>query len=377
MHPDHQRYVEACSYPGKLDEVAVERHLAQYLKALGLTCGIKRMRKGGTLESEPALNKYFNTALSGYAKRQPHDARAARAARDAQAAHDARDALAARNARDALDALAARNAHDARNAQDALAARNAWNARAAHNAQDARAALAMHRFFWWRLWCFDLSWDATTHFGAKTKNVKEWSGPLFEAFIAGAWSLHWTEDTLYWIAKPVVHVETIGGRRRLHNAEYAALESDVGNLYFWHGVLVPDFVVTRPEQITVDMIDKENNAEIRRAMVERFVGGEKAYIEQAGATVIHSDTDQYGRARRLLQRDFADDEPLFMVEVTNSTAEPDGSFRKYMLPVGPQHYGGRAGRECQAAIASTWRHRGDRAKLLYEKPEDYVPQRET
>jgi len=66
-----------------------------------------------------------------------------------------------------------------------------------------------------------------------------------------------------------------------------------------------------------------------------------------------------------------------MVEVTNSTAEPDGSFRHYMLRVDPNAYGGRAARECQAAIASTWRDKRDRSKLFFARPDDYVLEIET
>lgn len=38
----------------------------------------------------------------------------------------------------------------------------------------------------------------------------------------------------------------------------------VENLYFWHGVLVPAFVVVKPEWITVQHIETESNAEVRR-----------------------------------------------------------------------------------------------------------------
>jgi hypothetical protein len=43
-------------------------------------------------------------------------------------------------------------------------------------------------------------------------------------------------------------------------------------------------------------------------------------------------TDEYGKLWRLDQRD---DEAIVMVEVVNSTAEPDGSFRDYWLRVPP------------------------------------------
>jgi hypothetical protein len=95
-----------------------------------------------------------------------------------------------------------------------------------------------------------LSWLAVTFLGARQlgkKKVEAWARPLFEAYAAGAWYLYWTDDTLFWVAKPIVHRDPAPGTRRLHHATGPALESDVENLYFWHGVLVPAFVIVRPD----------------------------------------------------------------------------------------------------------------------------------
>jgi hypothetical protein len=136
-----------------------------------------------------------------------------------------------------------------------------------------------------------MSWLACTFIGAKqleTAKPQEWSGPLFEAFCAGAWILHWTDDTLYWASKPTVHVERDpNGNRRLHNENFAALQSDVENLYFWHGVLVPAFVVVKPEWITVKHIQEEENAEVRRIMLERM--GSERFAKEAQMVVLHED----------------------------------------------------------------------------------------
>lgn len=176
-----------------------------------------------------------------------------------------------------------------------------------------------------------MSLGSTVHLGALELNkpsVAKWSEPYFRAFLDGAWFLLWTDDTLYWIAKPTVHVEPMDGRRRLHCEDGPALESDVENLYFWHGVLVPAFVVVRPDWITVEHVEKEQNAEVRRVMVERM--GYERYILESGAKLIH--TDETGA---LYRKEFTDDEPLTVVHVVNSTAEPDGTFKKYMLRVPP------------------------------------------
>jgi hypothetical protein len=108
------------------------------------------------------------------------------------------------------------------------------------------------------------------------------------AFLNGCWLIFWTADTLYWVAKPAVHTEQTEEGKRLHNDSYAALESDVENLYFVHGVLVPAFVVVRPDWITIEHIRNEENAEVRRVMTERM--GWDRFCAEAKLKVIHTDT---------------------------------------------------------------------------------------
>jgi len=119
MHPDHERYVKACEYPGELDEAAVERHLGEYLKALGVERKIVRLPVGWSLEKFPALKSYIEEVLAEFVKRAPAQP-AARAARDAMDARDAMAAMAAMAARDARDARDARAARAARAARDAF-----------------------------------------------------------------------------------------------------------------------------------------------------------------------------------------------------------------------------------------------------------------
>jgi hypothetical protein len=359
-----ERYSAACDYPGRLDEAAVAENLGVYLHALGVERKIVRLPSGWRLEEHPALLKYTNAILDDLVKRNPAFALDARAARDAIAARDARAARAA------LAALAALDARDARAARAARAARDAIDAILGGLQRFAAWCIQAYGWSWWR---FDLSWISTTYLGAlQTKNegVQRWSHPLYEAYIAGAWLLHWTEDTLYWVAKPTVHLDPAAGTRRLHNEHYAALESDVENLYFWHGVLVPAFVVVRPDWITVKHIEDETNAEVRRVMTERY--GEGRYIIDSGLKPIAR--DEFGE---LFRKDFEGDSPLVYVKVKNSTAEPDGSFRDYFLSVNPDHYKGAAGKIPHAAVASTWRKTPSGAELFFKKYEDYRPEIET
>lgn len=193
--------------------------------------------------------------------------------------------------------------------------------------------LIQSRAYWY--WDWDLSWIVTTAFGArqlKNEQVLQWSVPLYRAFVSGTWFLFWTKKTLFWVAKPTLHFEPFQGafqNRRLHNPEYAAIESDIENLYYWHGVNVPAFVVTKPEWITVEHIEKEENAEVRRIMIERF--GQEKYLLTSNAKEIHR--DDYGT---LYRKELPNDEPIVMVKVINSTPEPDGSFKDYFLRVPPQ-----------------------------------------
>jgi hypothetical protein len=215
---------------------------------------------------------------------------------------------------------------------------------------------------------------SATHLGAiqlQKQEVKKWTQPLFEAFVAGAWLLHWTEDTLYWVAKPIVHVEKIANSRRLHNDKYAALESDVENLYFWHGVLVPAFVVVRPDWITMKHITSEDNIEVRRVMIERY--GEDRYIVDSAMKPVATDK----RFGDLYVQVLEAGRPISRLRVVNRSPEPDGSFRIYWLPINPAHYGGDAGRIPQAAVASTWRATPEGKELFFKNWRDYNPVLET
>ena len=137
-----------------------------------------------------------------------------------------------------------------------------------------------------------------------------------------------------------LHTELIRNVRRLHNDKHAAVESDVENLYFWHGVLVPEFVVVRPDSITIRHIDDETNAEVRRVKLERF-GGERL---RNHATLRQQ--DDTGRLYELAVP--GDDEPCVFVDVENSTPEPDGTFKRYCLMVPPTT------RTCTEGVAWTF-----------------------
>lgn len=62
--------------------------------------------------------------------------------------------------------------------------------------------------------------------------------------------------------------------------------------WFWHGVRVPRFVVRQAERITARQVLGEENAEVRRVMIERM--GLGRFIEEAGCRVLDRDEDAGG-----------------------------------------------------------------------------------
>lgn len=64
--------------------------------------------------------------------------------------------------------------------------------------------------------------------------------------------------------------------------------------------------------------------------------------------MLHRDTDGLGHPRRLLRIARKGDTPLVVVEVVNSTPEPDGSQKHYLLRVPPTMT------DCQSAVAWTF-----------------------
>lgn len=120
-------------------------------------------------------------------------------------------------------------------------------------------------------------------------------------------------------------------RGRLHSSTGpAVMYRDGWGFWTWHGIRVSKQFIERPETITVTDIDAQENAEVRRIMIERM--GWERYIKEARMRPVHS--DDWGT---LYKKHFlGDPEPLLLVRVTNSTPEPDGSHKDYVLRVHPE-----------------------------------------
>ena len=78
------------------------------------------------------------------------------------------------------------------------------------------------------------------------------------------------------------------GSHRLHSeTEAAASFRDGWGVWSWHGTRVTRQIIEEPETITVKQIAAEQNAEVRRVMVERM--GWDRFCEQANMKIIHAD----------------------------------------------------------------------------------------
>ena len=111
---------------------------------------------------------------------------------------------------------------------------------------------------------------------------------------------------------------SVDDRGRLHSTETQAIGySDGWGIHAVHGVRVDADIIENKASITVERIAKEQNAEVRRVMIELY--GAPKYLLDSGAKIINHD-----QAGILYRKDILDDEAMVMVRVLNSTPEPDG-----------------------------------------------------
>ena len=104
--------------------------------------------------------------------------------------------------------------------------------------------------------------------------------------------------------------------------------SDGFKLYFYSGRLMPKDVMTNYDNITIERIEGCRNIEVRQIMVSLY--GPQKYIKESGAEVVHK--DEFGV---LYHKHFTDGVCEAMVRVTNSTREPDGTWKDYFIRVPP------------------------------------------
>ncbi len=122
----------------------------------------------------------------------------------------------------------------------------------------------------------------------------------------------------------------------------------------WNDVNVTGQVAFHPETLTANQALTEENAELRRVMLERI--GPERFVAEAQPVALDADTDA-GGVRRLLRVEIPNDEPLIALEVRDPS-----TGRQYLLRV-PPHI-----KTCR--LAAAW-------IAGFDDPDDYQPVMET
>jgi hypothetical protein len=106
---------------------------------------------------------------------------------------------------------------------------------------------------------------------------------------------------------------------RLHSEDGPAVKYRDGfSLYFWHGTQVPDYVIERPEEITLEDIMNESNQEVRRVKIGQF--GIENLINSGEVKLIDEDPE-FGELYHTKNFKDIDNKPYAFVKVINSTHE--------------------------------------------------------
>ncbi|MEV6279079.1 DUF6745 domain-containing protein [Nocardia sp. NPDC051832] len=142
---------------------------------------------------------------------------------------------------------------------------------------------------------------------------------------AGWW---WPFENAVVLCERPLHLERDEAGRLHCGTGPALIFPDGFALYAWSGMPVPATFLSELGDLTPARIRTEENAELRRVMLEYF--GYERYLAESDAQPVHR--DETGILWRI---PLPDDEDVVMVEVVNSTAEPDGTFRTYWLRVPP------------------------------------------
>ena len=123
-------------------------------------------------------------------------------------------------------------------------------------------------------------------------------------------------------------------QNRMHCEDGCAMQWRDGlGIYYWHGTAVPEWIILHPEQITIEEIFKETNAEIRRIMCERF--GFRKFgqtLIDSGKAKLISEQDVWGELVKYYH--FNDgDATMGFIHVINGTTEVDGTKHEFILTV--------------------------------------------
>jgi hypothetical protein len=148
-------------------------------------------------------------------------------------------------------------------------------------------------------------------------------GGLWQIAENAAWML--PHERACWLAERPQFVQH-DERGRLHCAKGPAVGyGDGWTAYAWKGVLVPRWIIERPELINVRAVGAAIDPQVRRCMIEILTP--ERFIAEGGA--YRAQQDETG----ILWRQRWRWEAWAAVEVVNGTPEPDGKCKHYFLQV--------------------------------------------
>ena len=149
--------------------------------------------------------------------------------------------------------------------------------------------------------------------------------------LAGLWQIaknaSWIipHEDACWLSERPDRLE-LDANGRLHCANGPALNYQDGwSAYAWKGVIVPAWIIRRPEMINVRNIGTAIDPQVRRCMIEILTPAR--FIVEGGACRVSQDESGVLWRQRWRWEAWA------CVEVVNGSPEPDGTFRHYFLQV--------------------------------------------
>lgn len=152
-------------------------------------------------------------------------------------------------------------------------------------------------------------------------NTREPMHGMMEVAKTAGWWWSLTDVVIFTERPSYMHRDD---EHRLHCEDGPAIMYPDGwHLYAWHGVIVNQQIIEAPETMTAQQIVDEENAEIKRVMLERY--GLENLIRNLNAQKL--DASDFGT---LWKADIREEEPLVMVEVDCPSTD-----RTYMLRVPP------------------------------------------
>jgi len=183
----------------------------------------------------------------------------------------------------------------------------------------------------------DAYWIAFYDFFREAESVKLDVIPGVEPLLQIARNCGWWwpyDEVCVITEKPIgIHYDQAG---RLHAEDGRAIDyADKWGVFNWHGYRIPNshhWIIAESDKLNPKVIEAEQNAELRRVMLEKF--GYDRWFEERGAKELSKDVDGAGNERRLLKTTLGGDE-VTILHVINSSLEPDDTRREFFLGAMP------------------------------------------